>query len=197
MSLANLPQQERAAPSDALFPSRNTGIVLSGSLPSGRMTLAAGAFNNWLDRDQPSSFSDNATQHVGRATWVPWQSEDGATLLHLGGGLRYSNAKEGFFVATEPEFNNAPDFVSTPPFEADRLMAYQAEASLRSGPFWLHTEYLQTDIDAPDLGDPTTSGYHITASWVATGEMRSYNERAGTFNKIPFARTVDQNGWGV
>ena len=197
MSLTNLPQQERAAPSDALLPSRNTGIVLSGSLPSGRMTLAAGAFNNWLDRDQPSSFSDNATQYVGRATWVPWQSEDGATLLHLGGGLRYSNAKEGFFVATEPEFDNAPDFVSTPPFEADRLMTYQAEASLRSGPFWLHTDYLQTDIDAPDLGDPTTGGYHITASWVATGEMRSYNERAGTFNKIPIARTVDQNGWGA
>ena len=100
-------------------------------------------------------------------------------------------------MATEPEFNNAPNFVSTPLSETDKLMTYQAEASLRSGPVWLHAEYIETNIEAPDLGDPTTNGYHITASWIATGEMRTYNERAGIFNKVPIARTVDQNGWGA
>lgn len=197
MSLAFNPQQERSAVLDALLPSRNTGIVMAGTLFDDNVTLAGGAFNNWLDKDQPNSFSDNATQYVGRATWVPWSSSNESTLLHLGGGLRHSNAKEGAFVATEPEFNQSPDFVNTGFFEADEVTTYQLEASLRSGPFWLHGEYVHGDIDAPHLGDPDVDGFEVTASWVATGEVRNYNRRNGIFGKVPISRTVNQNGWGA
>lgn len=197
MSMVNLPMQERSAPADALLPSRNTGIVAAGSMFSDRVSLAGGIFNNWLDKDQPSSISDNATQYVGRATWVPYMSENESTLLHLGVGFRYSNAREGGVTGTEPEFNMSPNFVETGFFTADSISTYETEASLRSGPFWLHGEYYHTEIDSPEFNDPTASGYHVTASWILSGGVREYNKRVGIFGRVPIARTVEQNGWGA
>jgi len=197
MALGHGPLGERAAVSDALLPSRNIGLVMAGTLLDDRMTLAGGAFNNWLDKDQPNSLSDNASQYVGRATWIPLLSGNESTLLHLGAGLRYSDSKEGFVTQTGPEFNRAPDYVSTAFFEPEDSMTYQAEASLRSGPFWLHGEYVRTNFDAPAYNDPSIDGYHVTASWILTGEVRPYNKRVGIFKPIPVARTVEQNGWGA
>ena len=197
MALGHGPLGERAAVSDALLPSRNVGLVMAGTLLDDRVTLAGGAFNNWLDKDQPNSFSDNATQFVGRATWIPVQSANESTLLHLGAGFRHSDSEEGFRTQSGPEFNRAPDYVATDFFEPDDSMTYQAEASLRSGPFWLHGEYVRTDLDAPAYGDPSIDGYHVTASWILTGEVRPYNKRVGIFKPIPIARTVKQNGWGA
>ena len=197
MALGHGPLGERAAVSDALLPSRNVGLVIAGTLLDDRMTMAGGAFNNWLDKDQPNSFSDNSTQYVGRATWIPVLSGNESTLLHLGASLRHSNSKEGFVTQSGPEFNRAPDYVATAFFDPDDSMTYQAEASLRSGPFWLHGEYVRTDLDAPGYGDPSIDGYHVTASWILTGEVRPYNKRVGIFKPIPVARTVEQNGWGA
>lgn len=52
-------------------------------------------------------------------------------------------------------------------------------------------------VSAPALGDPTLGGYHITASWILTGEMREYRRRAGIFGPVPVAKTVYQGGWGA
>lgn len=197
MSMAHLPMQERSAAADALLPSRNVGLVMSGSVLNDRVALAGGAFNSWLDKDQPNSFSDNATNYVARATWVPWENESKSTLLHLGVAYRYSDAEQGAIVRTEPEFNQSADFISSEFFDADELNYYQAEASLRSGAFWLHGEWLQTNVDAPAMDDPTIEGYHVMASWALTGEMRDYNKRVGIFKRLPIARTVHQNGWGA
>ncbi len=96
-----------------------------------------------------------------------------------------------------PEFNKAPDYVATGFFLPEDSMTYQAEASLRSGPFWLHGEYVRTELEAPKFQDPVLDGYHITASWILTGEVREYNKRVGIFRPVPIARTVEQNGWGA
>ena len=197
MSMGFLPMQERAAVSDALLPSRNVGLVMSGSILNDRVSLAGGAFNSWLDKDQPDSFSDNTTNYVGRVTAVPFESANGSTLLHLGLSYRYSDGEQGARIATEPEFNNSPDFVSSEVFDVDRMDTYQAEVSLRSGPFWLHGEWLRTDTESPSMLDPSAEGYHLTASWARSGEVRAYNKRVGIFNSLPIARTVHQNGWGA
>ena len=197
MSLVNLPMQERAAGLDAMLPSRNVGMVVSGTLFGERVTLAGGLFNNWLDKDQPASFRDNATQYVGRLTWLPYLSENENVLLHLGVGLRVSDAKEAVTGSTRPEFNQAPDYLFTGPLQAEDITTYQAEVSLRNGPFWLHGEYVRSRFDSASHADPSFSGYHVTGSWILTGEMRAYNRRVGIFNRVPIARTVNQNGWGA
>lgn len=196
MPLVNTPMQERAAVSDTLLPARNVGLVLSSSSVDKRMTFAGGIFNNWLDKNQPD-FDENANQFVSRATFVAYENADDHRLLHLGAGYRFSSGGEQGLLALGPEFNSAPEFSQTATFEPESLNTYSLEASLRSGPFWLHSEYLRSEVDSEILNDPKPSGYHLSASWILTGETRAYDRKAGLFRGIQIARTVDQNGWGA
>jgi phosphate-selective porin OprO/OprP len=195
MSMVQLPMQERTSVSDALMPSRNVGAVVSGTALNQRMTWAGGLFNDWFESGD--SFSDSASQAVSRITWLPFISEDESNLLHLGFGLRHTDAKEGLRGHTEPEFNQAPTYVDTTPIAADSALLYNLEASWRKGPYWLHAEYVNNNVDAPALGDPNFSGYHVTASWILSGEMREYRKRSGIFGPVPIAKSVNQGGWGA
>ena len=204
MGMIYLPMQERAAVSDALLPSRNFGVVLSGTGFEQRMTWAGGAFNDSITHGD--SFNDSASQIVGRMTWLPFLSEDESNLLHLGVGVRFSDAKEGFLAQTEPEFNKAPIFVDTAPPSmtpspgiqaANDTSLYNLELSWRKGPFWVAAEYLISQVDAPDLGDPVFAGSHITGAWALGGEMRPYHKKSGIFRSLPVTRSVYQGGWGT
>jgi len=194
MGLAYWPLQERSAVADALLPARNHGVVLSGTAGEW-FTWAGGAFNNWIDSG--ASFGDTSNQLVGRVTWVPAVSEDESNLLHLGLGLRYSDAKQPVRARTEPEFNNAPLFVDTGPLSAEDVMTYNLEAYWRKGPWWVGFEYIGSNVASPESGDPTFNGYHLTGSWAVTGETRAYRKRSGAFDPLPVSRPVNQGGWGA
>jgi phosphate-selective porin OprO/OprP len=193
--------QERTAVSDALLPSRNVGIVWSGTGALPYSSWAVGVFNNWFDENQ--DFEESASQFVGRLAWAPLRTNDDSSLLHAGIGYRYSNAKEGFRYRTEPEFNQSPVFVDTGfdrptgVLPANNLQTWNAELSWRRGPLWLASEYTRTSVDNPDLANPGFDGYWIAGSWVLTGEMRPYNKKSGTFGNVPIARTVNQGGKGA
>jgi phosphate-selective porin OprO/OprP len=194
-SLLFLPWQERSAPADALLPARNHGIVLNGTAFGGRSTWAAGVFNNWIDSGK--SFSDTSNQLIGRFTGIPFVSADASNLLHLGLGLRYSDTKKDFRVRTEAEFNQSPIFADTGSFPANDALTYDLEAYWRKGPYLVGFEYIGAGVDAPDSGDPHFHGYHISASWTLSGEMRSYRKGSGIFNSIRVARPVNHGGWGA
>ncbi len=195
MGLAYLPMQERSAIADAVLPARNHGAVLSGTAASDNVSWAFGAFNNWIDSGE--SFSDTSNQLVGRATWAPAIFQTKRNLLHVGLGLRHSDAKQPLRASSEPEFNNAPIYVDTESFSADDQMTYNLETYWRNGPYWLGFEYIGTDVDSPESGNPFLSGYHLTGSWAVTGEMRAYRKRSGAFDPLPVARPVNQGGWGA
>ena len=193
--------QERTAVSDAFLPSRNVGIVWSGAGTLPYSTWAVGVFNDWFDADQ--DLDESATQYIGRVTWAPLRTDDDSSLLHVGLGYRYSNAKEGFRYRTEPEFNQAPLYVDTGfdtptgMLPADNLQTWNAELSWRRGPLWLASEYTRTAVDNPDLANPGFDGYWVGASWVLTGEMRPYNKKSGTFGGVPISKSVYQGGKGA
>ena len=193
--LTFLPWQERSAAADALLPARNHGLVLSGTTAGDWLTWAVGAFNNWIDADQ--SFSDTSSQLTGRVTWVPLVSEDESNLLHLGLGLRHSDAKQPVRARVTPEFNQAPLYVDTGPLPADDVITYSLEAYWRKGPYLVGFEYLGADVDSAESGDPFFHGFHLSGSWAITGEMRGYRKRSGIFNPLPVAKPVNQGGWGT
>ncbi|RKX45064.1 MAG: hypothetical protein DRP64_05325 [Verrucomicrobia bacterium] len=194
-AMINLPMQERSAVSDAMMASRNVGIVLSGTGFDRRTSWAGGVFNPWLDAG--TSIGDTSTQLIGRGTVIPQESTNKKSLFHLGAGLRYSNAKSGVRYSTEPEFNQAPLFVDTGMLAAESTMLYDLEAAWRWGPFLLNGEYVINRVDAPADGDPTFTGYHVTANYVLTGEMRPYNKRSGLFRPVPVSKPVNDGGWGA
>ncbi len=88
-------------------------------------------------------------------------------------------------------------FVDTKSLEADSARQYVLEASWRKGPFWLASEYIGTEIESPTAGNLDFSGWHVTGSWILTGEMRDYNDKSGIMGPIPVARSVYQGGWGA
>lgn len=199
MGLIYLPMQERSSVSDAFLPSRNFGIVLSGNALDQNMSWAGGIFNNFIDSGE--SVGDTATQFVGRVTWLPFVSSDESNLVHLGAGARFSNGKQGARFQTEPEFNKSPIYVDTGfggigVMDADDISQLNLEASWRKGPYWLHAEYVSSDVDSPTFGDRSFDGFHITGSWILSGEMRGYNRKSGIFAPIQVAKSVYQGGWG-
>ena len=111
--------------------------------------------------------------------------------------MRYSDGSEGLQYRTDPEFNKAPVFTDTGLFSANSTMTYNLETTLRRGPLWLAGEFTRTDIDAPQLNDPTMSGYYLTLSWILTGEMRPYRKTSGIMGPIPVAKPVRHGGWGA
>jgi phosphate-selective porin OprO/OprP len=117
--------------------------------------------------------------------------------VQLGFGLRYDKAKEPLQYLTEPEFNKSPIFVNTGPIDANSSMLYNLEANWRKGPYWLAYEYVRNNVDAPAAGNPTFTGYHITGSWVFSGEMRPFDRKNGLFRPVPVARSVYNGGWGA
>lgn len=189
------PMQERASASDALLPARNVGVVWSGRNSDTYITWAFGAFNDWLDTNK--DFDEAASQFVGRFTWAPLVSRDESNLLHLGVGYRYSDAKEGFRYSTQPEMKKLPVFLDTDIHDAERMDTVNLELSWRKGPFWLSSEFMQSNVKNSDLNDPSFDGYHIAASWIITGEMRHYNNKNGTFGNAPVAKTMKQGGIGA
>ena len=195
MGLAYLPMQERAAFIDALLPSRNHGVVLSGTMAADNVSWAVGAFNNWIDSGE--SFSDTSNQLVGRVTWAPAFFQNESNLFHVGLGLRRSDTKQQIRARRQPEFNKAPPYVDTGSFSADDQMTYNLETYWRNGPYMLGFEYVGTDVDSPQSGNPLLRGYHVTGSWALTGETRAYRKRSGTFDPLPVARPVNQGGWGA
>lgn len=195
MSLVQLPMQERSSVSDAFLPSRNLGIVLSGNALNQNMSWAGGIFNNFIDSDK--SIGSNATQLVGRVTWLPYISQDESNLVHLGVGVRHSTGKQGAQFLTEPEFSKSPIFVDTGLLDADNISQLNLEATWRKGPYWLAAEYVRSDVDSPAFGNHSFDGYHLTGSWIVSGEMRAYNRKSGTLGGVPVSKSVYQNGRGA
>jgi phosphate-selective porin OprO/OprP len=195
MSMVQLPMQERSSVSDAFLPSRNFGVVLSGNALNQNMSWAGGIFNNFIDSDE--SIGNTATQLVGRVTWLPYISQDESNLVHLGVGVRQSNGKQGAQFLTEPEFNKSPLFVDTGFLDADDISQLNLEATWRKGPYWLAAEYVSSDVDSPTFGDRSFDGYHITGSWILSGEMRAYNRKSGILGGVPVSKSVYQDGWGA
>ncbi len=188
-------QQERASVADGLLPARNIGITINNSFVKERMTWAAGVFNNWYEVGQ--SFSDNPTVFTGRITAVPYLSEDESNLLHLGIAGRYSNAAGGVRYNSITEIFSGPVSVDTDLIDdAGSTFHYGLEMAWRKGPFIVLGEYIQSSVNSTAYNDPTFKGYYVVASYVLTGEMRSYNKRNGLFKRVNVANGINSGGLG-
>jgi len=190
-----LPFTERPAVLDAMFRARNVGLTLSGRSSGGRMSWAAGIYNDWFDASQ--SIDESSTDVAGRVTGLAWVNDDETHLLHLGLGARYTEAKEGIRYGAPAEFGQSPIFVDTGPLEADGASTFDLEVSWRRGPFWVAAEFVRGGVSSTDFGDLVFGGYHLTGSWILTREMRPYVRRNGTIGPVPVSRSVYQGGKGA
>lgn len=186
---------ERPPVVEAFLPSRNTGALYSYAAPNGRSSYALGVFNDWLEDD--GSFSDNSTSITGRASWLPYLSEDEQSLFHLAIAHKNMSVEGVGSVGVEPEFNLAPEFVEIDFLDVEKNEVTATEAAYKTGPFSLIGEYFRADLQTESMGNPSYDGYYISANWALTGENRPYNKRNGSFGAYPMSRSTSNGGWGT
>ena len=153
-----------------------------------------GIYKDWISQNQAFSTYDH--QVVGRFAWVPEMSED--AVLHIGLSARYGVPKDKKLqIRSRPEANPAPYFIDTGKFDADNTKMLGTEVYYRPGPLLVGSEYIFQKVDAPASGDPLFHGGDVFVSWMATGEVRSYNTVGGYFNGISPSRSVFSGGPGA
>jgi phosphate-selective porin len=167
---------ERSVVVDALAPDRDWGAELTGEV--GRvLEYQAGVFAG--DGDEKRIQAD--TTYAGRLVFKPWR------WLEVGGSTSYGEVRaapagedldptpKGFSASSQTDYRFfAPMFVD------GRRRRWDAEATLRQGPFGLRAEYLEQTEERSgqgptleDLPDIRGRGYQVAATWLLTGERKA------------------------
>jgi phosphate-selective porin OprO/OprP len=182
---AFLPHSERIL--SPFFASRSVGVRLNKVFPGDRGTVAVGAFNDWYEKD--ITYSDSAWDVTARLTGVPVWSSGGRRFVHVGWAWRYQGADEGVIrYKGAPESHVADNFVDTGSIPASHANHFGAEVLVNEGPVSLLGEYITAQVSSREAGDPSFSGWYLTASWVVTGETRGYDRNVGYARKVVPAR---------
>jgi phosphate-selective porin OprO/OprP len=172
---------ERALP-NAFSPSRNMGIMLANAVFDERATWAMGVFRD--SDDFGSSSEDGGFNFTGRLTGLPYFTDGGRRLVHLGAAYSHGDPEgDEIGFSQRPEAHLAPRFVDTGDVPTDGLDRMGLEAAWVHGPFSLQGEYLRTWVDTSGA-TPSFDGYYVQASYFITGEHRPYKTGRGSFDRV-------------
>lgn len=171
---------ERAAPSNLVSFGRRNG--LSYERASGPLNFQVMAFTNNLNDDNDG---DEPLGLGGRVVYNP--SIGDGQMLHLGVSAAYEDLGdlEQMRLRERPEArpNNGTRVIDTGTIEGvESNIRFGFESAYQAGPFSAEAEYLYTELDRNSGSNPEFSGFHLQASYVLTGESRSYS--GGKFGSV-------------
>lgn len=194
---------ERALPTLAFDPKRNTGLLLFNTPLNERLWWGAGAFIP-VEDDAPFDFGGHSGWNVsGRIAGLPW-FEDKTKLLHLGFSYIHKfrsdstqEDKELVFSAT-PKAHLAEAMVNTGRLTSDGAGIYNAALALVLGPFSVQGEYYDARVARDTGGNLNFNGFYAYASYFITGESRPYLASEASFGRLYPKRNFDlRGGWGA
>jgi phosphate-selective porin OprO/OprP len=150
----------------------------------------------------PFGFGANEGKYAfgGRVTALPFYSDDGRTLLHVGAGYFHQTLVDNRFSLASRSLLRAgaggtqtPNMIFTGAFfSPNGAGVANLETALVHGPFSLSAEYAVTQVSdvfeqgfpvfAGPRGDATYQGGYIEAGWFVTaGDQRRYDKQTGTW----------------
>ena len=181
---------ERSSVSNIIPDSRRMGI--SYHMSSNPFTFQSMLYSRALGDDQ-----DGDAQVGGAARLVFNPYHHGSSMLHLGLSAAFEDRGDQATLSLSDRPESRPAgvrLISTGDLEdVKSTQKFGVELAWQNGPFSAEAEYLQMDLDRRDSSDPTFSGYHVQASYVLTGESRSYG--GGDFGGITPASSA--GAWEV
>ena len=187
---------ERFTMNDAMIPILADGVKWLGHDKKHHMIWNLGIFKDWIS--QKESFSTYDHQVVGRIAWLPKMADTDKTVLHIGLGARYGVPKDHRLQPrSRPESFTAPYFLDTGKFDVNNTKMLGPEVYYRPGSLLIGSEYFFQKVDAPQSGNPLFHGGDVFVSWLATGEVRTYNTRGGYFNGVVPAHSIFSGGRGA
>lgn len=177
---------ERALPVDTFAPGRNLGVAAFAG--GKRWGLSAGVFGEAHDSDTQG---DDGRGSSIRATFAPMVGK--GSILHIGASasqrrppeeepeLRFRDGLESN-IADQELIDTGNGDISN----VEDLNRAGLELAISFGPFTMQGEQIDVKIDREQNtgSDLEFSGWYLSASWMLTGESRSYNGAKGRFNRI-------------
>jgi len=188
---------ERSTMSDATVPLLADGIKWLGYSPEHGFLWNVGYYNDVLSKGQ--SFSSYSSQVVARLVALPIRGiSDSHQLLHVGVNLQYGKPVDGQLqLRSRPEVFPAPYFLDTGKFAASSAFMAGPEVYYRWKSWLFGSEYWGEKVTSPSTGNPVFHGGDVVATWVLTGEIRTYNTVGGFFRAISPAHPVFNGGKGA
>ena len=174
---------ERSLPVTAFAPGTNLGAKIHDSSRNGRTAWAAGLFSLGKSSDQNAGTS--LLSLTGRFSCLPVYRDQGRQLVHVGASFSSRSPTGGDTrYRTRPEARYVDYLVDTGSFDTSHITLWGLEFAAVRGPLWMMAEYIQSDVSAQSVGDPTFAGSYVQFGWFLTGETRPYRTNSGTFDRL-------------
>ena len=191
ISSNNITSIERANV-NRLSPSRSAGVMLYNNYADQRVTGAVGIFRG--ADDSYGNYKGDGYAATARVTGLPYKNDDGSQLLHLGVGYSHRDDDTASY-----KFSSDHAMAPSTKYkisDVDDTSLLGLEAALKLNSFSLQSEWIEADVDAATGGD--LDGYYVQASYVLTGESRSYDTASGVFKGVsPGTKFLDNGGLGA
>ena len=188
---------ERSLPIEAFAPSRNSGIGVEGS-NGDRFNWGLGYF---FDADDFGvSADEDRTNITGRIGFRPLYEDGGRRMIHVGLSATSKDLETDgrFRFRARPEAHFTTRLVNTDNFAADSALVTDLELAGVFEKFWFAGEYLVNDVDAPQFGDPSFSGYYAQAGYFLTDDYRRFKAGDGAFDRQkPKSNWLKDGGTGA
>ncbi len=191
---------ERSHVSNNILPNRDLGVTISGDVLGKKLNYAVGLFNGVVDGGESTTAQDTNTgkDFTARLFATPYVGTD-SKLAGLGFGVAVTNGNttRNSLVSykTPGQANNFFAYDATTVSNGNRNRV-SPQAYFYSGPFGLLTEYAvvnQEVIKGTTTNKLKNDAWHVSASWLITGEDASYK---GVKPYSPFKSGID-GGWGA
>ncbi|MCB1102474.1 MAG: hypothetical protein KDL10_08920 [Kiritimatiellae bacterium] len=177
----------------AFWPFYNAGVMMQRNLFDKRSTLTAGVFRE--TDAQGKATSNDAYQFTGRFTVLPYVSDQGGDLVHLGIAASRRTYDDGTVrFRMRPESHLMPYYVDTEAFDAENATIYGIEAAAVFGSLSFQAEYDATATEDP-AADHDFSGWYGQVGYFLTGEQLPYSKSNGAFTRlIPIQNAFGKEG---
>lgn len=182
-----------------LIPIMADGIKWIGHWKQPRIFWTAGAFINWISKNQ--GFSTFRWQTNLRVGWLPIYKEAPYTVLHVAGYYRYGVPEDHSFKVTgKPEASTAPFFVETPKFNCDHTNTFGGEIYFSRKSLMMGSEFYVHRFNTPDhpeASDPVFKTGDVSITYLLTGEERPYTTVGDIYGFAPVKKPVFRGGPGA
>jgi phosphate-selective porin OprO and OprP len=187
---------ERFTFSDAGIPLLADGVRWQGYIPKYHLIWNLGGFIDVLSKGE--SFSYFSNQVAGRVGYVQMDSARAGNLFHAGLSFQFGIPTNGSLaLKSKPEAFEAPQFINTGKFPATAAQLVGIELYRRTGSWLYGTEYYVERATSPETSNPVFSGGDVFATWLMTGETRSYVAPGSVFSTVSPKRSVFDGGPGA
>ena len=182
----------------AMSRERNSGIMYHTTFGE-KISFQTGIFAT------ANNFGNN--ENIGRAinvtsriSYLAINTDERKLHLGIAGSLRNSGDLTEYNITPKAENHLGTKFLIYESNQKDvRLLSY--ELSYVDGPLSVQGEYVQSEIDNPDLVSnknlDVISSYYGQVSYFLTGESRSYKSSLSGFSRVKPNNNYGENGWGA